>query len=78
MASRLTVSVRMSIVSGRRGGGFGSDEQVHVLEREGGAGDGGGRGRGWLSHPGFDGDLDARVLSWQKGILSHGSTEEVS
>lgn len=26
---------------------------------------------------GFGGDLEARALSWQKGILSHGSTEEV-
>ena len=32
---------------------------------------------GVLSRPGFDGDLEARMLSWQKGIPSHGSTEEV-
>jgi hypothetical protein len=31
-----------------------------------------------MSRPGFDGDLEARIASWQKGILSYGSTEEVS
>jgi transposase len=33
---------------------------------------------GRLSRPGFDGDLEVRIASWQKGILSYGSTEEAS
>ena len=32
-----------------------------------------------VSRPGFDGDLEARIASWQKGMLSiDGQTEEVS
>ena len=35
--------------------------------------------RSAVSRPGFDGDLEARIASWQKGMLSiDGQTEEVS
>jgi hypothetical protein len=31
-----------------------------------------------MSRPGFDGDLEARIASWQKGMLpTDGQTEEV-
>src|SRR5687768_9481569 len=36
-----------------------------------------GPSEGTVSRPGFDGDLEARMMSWRKGILSHGSAEEV-
>ena len=34
--------------------------------------------RVWVSRPGFGGDLEARMMSWQRGILrTYGTSEEV-